>query len=56
MQKSSQMMKAVVLGAPGPVSNLQVREVPIPEPLEPDCYILTLLRQTYSQICCDLRY
>lgn len=32
MQKSSQMMKAVVLDAPGPVSSLQVREVPIPEP------------------------
>src|SRR5437762_10596377 len=25
-------MKAVVLSAPGPVENLQIREVPIPEP------------------------
>ncbi len=32
MKESSQMMKAVVLDAPGPVSNLQVREIPIPGP------------------------
>ena len=27
-------MRAVVLDAPGPVSNLQIRELPVPEPVE----------------------